>query len=301
MRETITIVVCVFFFFLAMQFGLIRTGLDYEALNKQVETLQTANDQLSVEVKRLGEAAGTDGVTQQRMIEQLRNEVEASHAGVVWTGLQPAKELLSKQLDEEFKNGVVEMKETEGRLLLTLHDQTLFAGDNDRLTRSGSGVLAKLGASLKNLKDVEFHLTGHEDNPLGKKTTPSKAMEMQKLSYARALAVAQTLETGGGVDPVQMLVAGNGYYRPVAPNDSDYHRAQNRRIEILLTPANNRNLNQARRIVRFEAQLDGKPRPAPSEGEGEPAVGEEKAIGAEELQNEDKDHFDAGYETPPGK
>lgn len=54
-----------------------------------------------------------------------------------------------------------------------------------------------------------------------------------KLSFERANAVKQYL-TDNGVDNTRIITAGYGTDNPVAPNDNDESRAQNRRIEMKL-------------------------------------------------------------------
>ncbi len=55
-----------------------------------------------------------------------------------------------------------------------------------------------------------------------------------ELSAHRAAAVARYLERAGGVDPERISPTGYGPWRPLVPNDSPAHRAQNRRVDIIL-------------------------------------------------------------------
>ena len=55
-----------------------------------------------------------------------------------------------------------------------------------------------------------------------------------ELSTARATTVVRFLQDKGGIDPKRLIAAGYGDVHPVAPNDTEQHRAQNRRIEIAL-------------------------------------------------------------------
>ena len=56
------------------------------------------------------------------------------------------------------------------------------------------------------------------------------------LSALRASSVVQVLQNRFGVNPSRLTAAGRGEYNPVADNDSDYGRQQNRRTEIIITP-----------------------------------------------------------------
>ncbi len=53
MRETITVIVCILLFLVALQTGLIRTGFDYEAVKKSSEVCKATNKQLIREIERL--------------------------------------------------------------------------------------------------------------------------------------------------------------------------------------------------------------------------------------------------------
>ena len=67
--------------------------------------------------------------------------------------------------------------------------------------------------------------------------TDSKGTEEhnQTLSQQRAQSVAQYLATRG-VKIERMIAVGAGEKHPVASNDTDAGRAQNRRVELTLTP-----------------------------------------------------------------
>ena len=60
----------------------------------------------------------------------------------------------------------------------------------------------------------------------------------QRLSEQRAAAVSQYFSSNG-VNPVRLASYGHGENYPVASNDTDYGRQQNRRVEIVLVPITN--------------------------------------------------------------
>lgn len=62
-------------------------------------------------------------------------------------------------------------------------------------------------------------------------TDPVSAEVDRKLSLARAEAVKNYFIMNG-VDPERLIVIGNGCSNPVAPNDTEEHRAMNRRTDI---------------------------------------------------------------------
>ena len=64
---------------------------------------------------------------------------------------------------------------------------------------------------------------------------PGLVIDPVLLSTARAVEVVQFL-IGHGMTPQQLSAAGFGEFDPIATNDTPEHRAQNRRIEIVLQP-----------------------------------------------------------------
>ena len=77
---------------------------------------------------------------------------------------------------------------------------------------------------------------GHTDN------TGSREIN-QKLSEERAQAVSNYL-IGQKIDPNRITTRGLAYDAPIADNSTEEGRAQNRRVEILIT-ANNNMIQQA--------------------------------------------------------
>ena len=76
--------------------------------------------------------------------------------------------------------------------------------------------------------DSTVRVIGHTDNV-------GSTVYNQALSERRAAAVAAIL-TANGVEAWRVQTAGVGYHQPVASNDTPGGRAQNRRVEIVITP-----------------------------------------------------------------
>ncbi len=87
--------------------------------------------------------------------------------------------------------------------------------------------LDKLVAFLNANKTIRGELSGHTDNVGDKKMN-------QLLSQNRAKAVYDYLVTAG-IDAKRLTYKGYGDTRPIEKNDSDEHRATNRRTEFKLT------------------------------------------------------------------
>ncbi len=85
---------------------------------------------------------------------------------------------------------------------------------------------------LATVPDRDFLVAGHTDNvPIRTELFPSN----WELSTRRAVEVVHYL-VAQGMNPKVLAAAGYGEFDPIGPNDTNEHRAQNRRIEIVLQP-----------------------------------------------------------------
>jgi len=91
-------------------------------------------------------------------------------------------------------------------------------------------IISVLSAVAKVIKDMpnEVVVEGHtDDRPI----ISGEFRSNWELSTARAFSVVRYF-IEHGVDPKRLSAIGYGEYRPLYPNDTDEHRAYNRRIEI---------------------------------------------------------------------
>jgi outer membrane protein OmpA-like peptidoglycan-associated protein len=99
-----------------------------------------------------------------------------------------------------------------------------FAFDSAELQPSARATLDEAASALKNQPDVPYEVAGHTDS-IGSDSYN------QSLSERRANSVASYL-VQSGVSPDRLTVNGYGERNPVAGNDTEAGRAQNRRVEI---------------------------------------------------------------------
>ncbi len=159
------------------------------------------------------------------------------------TRLESAKAELEKKSSEyekmasalrgQIDAGRVELTELRGKMTVKMKDKILFSSGSARLGKDGQEALAAVAGVLRDIGDKVIRVEGHTDNvPLGRGAFATN----WDLSTARALAVVRFLQDAG-VDPVRLAAAGYGEFQPIAANDTPEGRSQNRRIEIVLAPA----------------------------------------------------------------
>jgi len=107
---------------------------------------------------------------------------------------------------------------------LDLDVSVLFASGSAELSPDGSAGLDAIAASLIAFPGARVEVGGHTDSQ-------GDTASNQELSLARAQAVVDYLVTAG-VDPAQVEARGYGETSPIASNDTEEGRAQNRRIEF---------------------------------------------------------------------
>ncbi len=146
---------------------------------------------------------------------------------------------LQKKLEKEIQEGQVKLTEMKNRLTMTMVDKILFPSGSADISREGMTVLDKVVAILAAVKDKRIQVEGHTDNVRIYSAIKEKYPTNWELSTARATQVVRYLQEQGGLDPKVLSATGYGEYQPVASNDTDAGRAQNRRIEIVLLPLPN--------------------------------------------------------------
>jgi len=137
--------------------------------------------------------------------------------------------VIERSLIEKPVAGAAKSYHTQPNVNLAIY----FEFDKDELMKAGWDQLAELAKALKSaqLVSASILIEGHTDAKGSDKYNDD-------LSYRRATRVMQTLEKSFGIDGARLSVKGYGEQRPVASNDTEFGRAQNRRVTIVNLSAN---------------------------------------------------------------
>lgn len=128
--------------------------------------------------------------------------------------------------------GRLKVKIVNGRMVVELATDVLFASGKSDLSDGGKTALAEVGAVLKDIPERSFQVEGHTDNdPIKTAQFPSN----WELGSARAVTVVRAL-IEAGVSAQRVSAASFSEFHPVAANDSAEGKAANRRIEIVVVP-----------------------------------------------------------------
>ncbi|ART63249.1 OmpA/MotB family protein [Kushneria marisflavi] len=143
----------------------------------------------------------------------------------------PSNEVMAMDRRLAGIEGVQVTRERE-RTILRIEDRLLFPSADVDISGQGSVLLDRLLPALRDF-DGEISVEGHTDSrTISTERFPSN----WELSVGRATAVLRYLSRGG-VSASQLRAIGYGPTRPLAGNNTEAGRAQNRRVELVLSPA----------------------------------------------------------------
>ncbi|MBS3928472.1 MAG: OmpA family protein [Sphingomonadales bacterium] len=112
---------------------------------------------------------------------------------------------------------------------LGLSDRVLFEVDKSELAPEAAERIGKLAGVLKSVDINGAGVEGHTDST-------GSGLYNQQLSERRAATVKAEF-VKAGMPEANVRAVGKGEAQPIASNDTDDGRAQNRRVVIVVTPA----------------------------------------------------------------
>jgi chemotaxis protein MotB len=191
-------------------------------LKSRLEKLGQNVDRLTAEKGQL--ATGLQDA--KTRLEELRKQKAAAEARAA-----TFRDLVQR-LRAMIDNGQLKVVIRDGRMLIALPNDVLFDSGKTDIKPQGQEALAKVAQVLATLTDRRFLVAGHTDN------VPIRSGRFKsnwELSAARAIEVTQFM-VAKGMKPQALAAAGYSEFDPVSANDTPEHKAQNRRIEIVLQP-----------------------------------------------------------------
>ena len=219
-----------------------------ESLQKKVGRVRPPRVQITydvevgdaIEVKELpfvmGVLADLTGQPEQplpRLKDRKFVEVNPDNFDSVLEAMKPHLSFsVENKLSEDPDAGQLKVIIRDGRMVIQLESDVLFDSGKTNIKPDGQTALAKLAPVLAGITDRKYLVTGFTDDvPIHTQRFPSN----WELSTARAVEVVKFL-VASGLNPQQVAAAGYSEFDPVVANDAPEHRAQNRRIEIVLQP-----------------------------------------------------------------
>jgi outer membrane protein OmpA-like peptidoglycan-associated protein len=139
--------------------------------------------------------------------------------------------LIGKKMDKqakEIENSVAgaEVEQVGEGILVKFDSGILFDFNSSALKSNAKTNIAKLVETLNKEPDTEILVLGHTDNV-------GTLSANQKVSEARAKAV-RDYAVSQGLAGGRIKTEGKNYSEPIASNDTDAGRAENRRVEVVI-------------------------------------------------------------------
>ena len=132
------------------------------------------------------------------------------------------------ELRRELAGSGVDVVRQGDNITLNMPGNITFAFDSSNLQSQFYPILNNVADTLNDYNQTVIEVAGHTDSV-------GDAGYNQNLSVERAQSVANYLSSRG-VMQQRMIVTGAGETRPIASNDTEAGRAQNRRVEITIVP-----------------------------------------------------------------
>ena len=208
----------------------------YDARGKDIEKLQqelaqqksseaAAKSACDARIAEVEAKRTTDQANAQKRLDELKRQSELR--------AQQFQDLMGK-LKAMVDSGRLQVEIRNGLMLVKMADNILFDPGKTDLKSEGKATLKELAQALAGISGRRFQVAGHTDNePVGKR---SRFRDNWSLSTARAVEVVDYMIKDGGMAPERLSAAGWADQMPVATNNTEDGRRQNRRIEVVLLP-----------------------------------------------------------------
>ena len=157
-----------------------------------------------------------------------RAMVGAGVGALAGGGIGAYQDRQEAELRRELAGSGVDVVRQGDNITLNMPGNITFAFDSSNLQSQFYPILNNVADTLNDYNQTVIEVAGHTDSV-------GDAGYNQNLSVERAQSVANYLSSRG-VMQQRMIVTGAGETRPIASNDTEAGRAQNRRVEITIVP-----------------------------------------------------------------
>jgi outer membrane protein OmpA-like peptidoglycan-associated protein len=172
----------------------------------------------------LGAIVGTATGTDPRVAALLG----AGIGGITGAAIGSYMDQQEAELRAQLQGTGVSVTRVGQQIILNMPSNITFGVDSATVQPTFNETLISVGLVLRKFNKTIVDVYGHTDN------TGSDAHN-QDLSQRRAVAVA-TILANQGIDQRRFYIEGKGESDPLASNANETGRAQNRRVEIQISP-----------------------------------------------------------------
>ena len=140
------------------------------------------------------------------------------------------REELSDSLKELVDANLIKIRSNQDWIEINMGSKLLFNSGGDELSQDATVLISTIADTIMDNR-LSLRVRGYTDNiPISSRRFSSN----WSLSSARAVSVVQLLQQRG-ISPDRMTSEGYGEHQPIAVNDTDAGRAQNRRVVLAIS------------------------------------------------------------------
>lgn len=167
------------------------------------------------------------------------NELDGSGMGLsqmdIDEDMQQLYELIMSYINEQNMQDNISVSMGDGKVFVTFNQAVFFAGDSEELRNEAKEILREIAAMLSEVSGSieEVRIMGHTAQ--GDPNKPNNVYTDRRLSALRAANTLAYLQQHCTVDPARLISEAYGQWRPVADNNTSEGRAQNRRVEMVIS------------------------------------------------------------------
>jgi chemotaxis protein MotB len=226
----------------ATKANLDNLNASYDALEENSSASIAENAKKNRELLAQLEAKEQALAAENARLDKLKQELEARSQRVAElesviaskdAAMTKLKDAISKALTNFEGNGLT-VEQRNGKVYVSMENKLLFESGSWAVGTNGKQAVKQLGEVLAENPEIAILIEGHTDN------VPYKGNEQLSgnwdLSAKRATAIVNILRENAAINPENLTAAGRGEYAPIASNETAQGKAQNRRIEVILTP-----------------------------------------------------------------
>lgn len=143
---------------------------------------------------------------------------------------------LRAELEQVADREKLHVEALESYTVISIPDRLVFGSGSTRISSDGRRLLSSIAGILNKYQECEARIEGHTDNQQIRPEYQHRFASNWELSASRSAAVVRYLIVAHGINPMRLSAVGRAEYHPIASNDTEEGRAQNRRVEFYIIP-----------------------------------------------------------------
>ncbi|WP_282020722.1 flagellar motor protein MotB [Planomicrobium okeanokoites] len=165
-------------------------------------------------------------------IEMTAEEIEQLALAEDYKELAAIQDKVKAYIAERNMEDKLEAELTSKGLVLKIKDGVLYRSGSADISESSRTVAEEIGKLLVTDPPRSIFIEGHTDNI---PSTSDRFPSNWELSSARAINFMKILLENNELDPTKFSATGFAEHQPIASNETTEGRAENRRVEVLIS------------------------------------------------------------------